>query len=366
MAKFCTQCGRPLADGEICNCSAVNQAPYQAPPVNPNPGSPIYTNGADGNSVNINLTGVAQSASSGWAKFKNQIGIGDPLVNEGDTFEKNKKIIPDVVKPNDGEVPVRQYEVANLRNRFLGIPYMRAIGRVQVTNKRVIFRAPGNCIAGRTSLQHEFAIDEIAGIEARREYVFNFWDFLLALIMLSIGGGIGTGITLGLTNGGYETFLSLVISLILAAGAGALFFMVKKHWLLKLLGLGAAVSPLVAVASINLSGWGEEFVGLITLLLAIPFAIISLLTVFIYAIRPNLALVIKAKSASASEAIDIRRKKVSIFGFLQAGAQNESMDHTGYTEILPMDDAEASIRELGAVINDIQKLGDFGIEKWRQ
>ena len=55
---------------------------------------------------------------------------------------------------------------------------------------------------------------------------------------------------------------------------------------------------------------------------------------------------------------------MSLLGF--AGGQNEKDDHTGYTEIWPEPDAEPSIREIGAMINDIQKLGDFGVEKWKQ
>lgn len=37
----------------------------------------------------------------------------------------------------------------------------------------------------------------------------------------------------------------------------------------------------------------------------------------------------------------------------------------GFNEILPENDAEKCIREISAMISDIQKLGDFGIEKWR-
>ncbi|MBO5333739.1 MAG: hypothetical protein J6B37_06465 [Clostridia bacterium] len=357
MAKFCTKCGRPLAEGEVCNC-AVAQAP-----VNPGPQATPVQQNANNGSVNINVTQVAANATGAWTKIKNQIGIGDPLINEGDAFEKGKRIIPDCVKPNDGEVPVRQYQIATLRNRILGITYTKAYGRIQVTNKRVIFRAPGRCLAGRTTLQHEFAIDEIAGIESRREYGFNFWDLIIGLIVYAIGGGIGFGIAGGISEMGQEGFLAFLFSIILAAGAGALFFLVKKKWLLKLLGLGAAVVPLWSLGSVQFSFWVEnEFLGMLMFLFAIPFTLISLLTLFLHAIKPNLALIVKTKSAS--EAIDIRRKKLPIFGVI--GGQNEKDDHTGYTEIWPEEDAELSIREIGAMINDIQKLGDFGIEKWKQ
>ena len=34
-------------------------------------------------------------------------------------------------------------------------------------------------------------------------------------------------------------------------------------------------------------------------------------------------------------------------------------------ELLPTAETETAIQEVGAIINDIQRLGDYGIEKWR-
>lgn len=334
MAKFCTKCGRPLVEGQQCVCSAPTQS-----------------------EVN-NQTGSSVSIGELWKKFKNQIGLGDPLTNERSAYENGMRIVPDCVKPNDSEIPVKQYKIATLRNRILGIPYTKAIGRMQITNKRIIFRAPGRCLVGRTTLQHEFAIDEIAGIESRREYVFNIWDLLGGLICFALGGAIGNALALALSDNGRETFLAFFISFLLACGAGALFSLVKKKWAVKLLGLGAATVPLMAFGMLY-SQMNEEFLGGLMTFIGIILLVLSIFTLFIHAISPNLALIVKTKAAS--EAMDIRRKKLSLFG----GAQNDKADHTGYTEILPEADAELSIREIGAVINDIQKLGDFGVEKWK-
>ena len=38
----------------------------------------------------------------------------------------------------------------------------------------------------------------------------------------------------------------------------------------------------------------------------------------------------------------------------------------GFSEVIPTDESETVIRELSALINDIQKLGDFGIDKWKK
>ena len=203
MASFCTQCGRPLNDGEVCYCSG------KAPTGNPSSAKELLN-----------------SSKGFWESMKNRMGIGDPDLNKGDAFENGKRIIPDCVKANEGEIPVKQYKVATLRNRILGIPYTKAVGRVQVTNKRVIFRAPGRCLAGRTTLQHEFAIDEIAGVEARREYVFNFWDLLFSIYTI-IAGLFVTSLILGMF--GYDADVARGIFGFIFGVAGCVpFFIMKK------------------------------------------------------------------------------------------------------------------------------------------
>jgi hypothetical protein len=54
---------------------------------------------------------------------------------------------------------------------------------MQVTNKRVIFRAAGRSVGGRISLQHEFSINEIAGIEAIRNFKFSA-QYLVGAILI--------------------------------------------------------------------------------------------------------------------------------------------------------------------------------------
>ena len=44
MARFCENCGRPLADGEVCNCTGTQGAPYTQPNyTQPNYTQPNYT-----------------------------------------------------------------------------------------------------------------------------------------------------------------------------------------------------------------------------------------------------------------------------------------------------------------------------------
>ncbi len=329
MAKFCTRCGKPLEEGQICSCSKQPQ---------------IDTS----------------SAKGFFETIKNRMGIGDPELNKDDAYETGKQIVPDCVKSNESEIPVKQYKVATLRNRIFGIPYTKAIGRLQVTNKRVIFRAPGKCLAGRTTLQHEFSIDEIAGIESRREYMFNIWDLIIGLLVASIGGSIAFGIVSALCMGSiYEgkVFWPTLLTLIVGIAGCIPFYNLKQKWLVKLLCLGGSVYPLYMMGTLLVSS-DHSFWGGLLVFLGSVFLVDLIIALIFNTIKPNLVLVIKTKSAS--EAIDIKRKKVGLFGISM-----DKEDHTGYTEILPEKDAEKSIREVGALINDIQKLGDFGIEKWK-
>jgi VIT1/CCC1 family predicted Fe2+/Mn2+ transporter len=115
--------------------------------------------------------------------MKNRMGIGDPARNATDIYERGKKIVPDSIKPDEGEIPVKQYNIAILRNLF---KFERSEGRMQITNKRMIFRAAGRSVGGRTTLQHEFAINEIAGIEAIRNYKFSLQYLIGAILIICL------------------------------------------------------------------------------------------------------------------------------------------------------------------------------------
>ena len=333
MACFCNKCGRPIADGESCSCS-------------PKPVAEGATKKAEG---------VMDTAKDYMESMKNRMGIGDPELNKGDAYESDKLIIPDCVNSNEGEIPVKQYNVATLMNRIFAIPYAKAIGRLQVTNKRVIFRAPGRTLAGRTTLQHEFAIDELAGIEARREYVFNLWDLIVGFLVTSVGFLVSLLVSSIWKD---SRAASVIMAFVFGIGFVIPFFTVKKRWLIKLISLSCSYMTMFSVSSLSAlysritdsNGFGFlsfmlGFLGVISLGFA-------LFTLFVYSIKPNLVLIIKTKSAS--DAICIKRRR------------NAFVEHTGYSEVIPAEDAERCIREINAMINDIQKLGDFGIEKWKK
>ena len=392
MANFCVYCGKPLVAGQPCQCRtpvapAAPAAPTYTPTPAAAPAAPAYTpnptaapaptyaptyNPAptyappaqQGPEISAKKLD-ADTVKGFWEKMKNRMGIGNPELNQGDAFETGKKIVPECISANEGEVPVKQYTVAKLRNRVLGIPYTTAMGKLQVTNKRVIFRAPGRCMAGRTTLQHEFAVDELAGIEARREYVFNGWDLLFGMIVAFLGGTLILRLMAEIFSSGMDktdTLFAMLLMLGIGVGGCIPFFTMKKRWYLKMLCLGASLMTLSTWApTVSRAGkWQDvgfyEFIGDISGYLVYPVLACFIFALLVNAIKPNLVLSIKTKSALG--AIDIRRRQMIRFS-------GRMEDGTGYGEVLPLDDAERCIREVNAVITDIQKLGDFGIEKWK-
>ena len=92
----------------------------------------------------------------------------------------------------------------------------------------------------------------------------------------------------------------------------------------------------------------EIIASIITIILVINLIIVCLV--------PELRIVIKTKSAG--EALQIRKK---VWGFFL----KQNNEYTDFGEVLPWEDTDKAINELGALIDDIQTMGDLAIEKWQ-
>lgn len=382
MSSFCVYCGRPLADGEVCRCTAPRPATPQyrsAPPMGapgaprpmnaqpaprpmPAPGAPY---GAPAPAYGVPAPQPAGPSKSFFRRLFERMGFYNPEDETFDAFETNKKIVPDCITPNDNEVPVKQYTVARLRSRILGIPYERALGKLQITNKRVLFRAAGRNLGGRTNLNHEFAIDEIAGMEVKRDRIFLIGDLLLSLIVAFVCMGVGAMVATLLAKVD-SVFGLFFLSFLLLSAAIIPFFLLNKKWLVKAIcaaaGVGTAFTAASALSFMNVAASymshsarrGGNGAGLAAVLLGIiGFVCFVLLIIsqLMFSFKPNLVLRIKVKSAG--NVIDLSRK-------------TRHEENTGFTEIIPAEDIDASVKEAFSIITDIQKLGDFAIEKWKK
>lgn len=360
---FCTKCGRQLNDGEQCGCTAqqsqqANQQSYQQQPN----GQQFFSDetkahmkraaGEFSEGMKATATATASSAKESFDSFRRTI-------RSKSAYERGQQIIPDTIKANESEIPIRQYDhIAKLRSRC---KLTWAEGKMQLTNKRLIFRAPGRClISGNTVLQHEFAIDDIAGIELRRDHRFSFLDFLIGYLISFVGClPMAAFSALGIESPAISVILALLASVALLVP----FFKIgSEKRRLKLFVFACLASSFLSIF-MTLGIRHEFFTGL-GIIVAIPLAIVLIYLYLRVIFQPNLNITVKTNSGTG--AIEIRRKhKPFGLGVLFGFGSGQIVEYTGYDEVLPDVDTDRAVRELGAIINDIQKLGDFAVEKWR-
>jgi len=472
MMMFCEKCGNRLrADDMMCSLCD----------------SPVSSSGSQRSEAeHSEFSGkkAATTARGFLESMKNRMGIGEPERNATDAYERGLNIVPDSISADDNEIPVKQYDVAILRNL---LKLERAEGRMQITNKRVIFRACGRSIRGRTTLQHEFSMAEISGIEAQRNFKFSFLHLLAAILLSIVAASLVLLLTSPLNTLSFpphvrnaqsvaqvanseaqqarqaesdalnaedwarqnEMFLieeiaraeeavrvatteqerqeaiqwrawaeeelieaeeavewaeedveiaierrqiaeerarmatqrmertvqtwNVIIGILgIAVTVGGMlpFFLLYKRFALKLFilnfsgTLGTSIFyGVVMMRMMDVVGFGFGGIvqGLLSPLVAGPFGvllfvhtIVVLACIILFCFVPNLVISIKNKGGMA-QAVNIRRDTIFT---------RRTETGTGFGEILPMEEAEKSIREMGAIINDIQTLGDLGVQKW--
>ena len=138
------------------------------------------------------------------------------------------------------------------------------------------------------------------------------------------------------------------------------FFVIKKHFWIKYIALSAAMGVMAGICSIPTIAFDistGEFVPNILDIVLCAVTILAVVNLIILSFVPDLRICIKTKSAS--EAVRIRRKVRGFFG-------RQPMEYTDFSEVLPSEDTDRAINELGSLIDDIQTMGDYAIEKWKE
>ena len=339
MAKFCTQCGKPLTEGEICNCQRKKEEKinYQQNNISkksqqktqqemkPQP-KPIHTI-EENNSISI--------STEDWVPIRKLIGIGES--NGSDVqgcFERGKKIVPDLIAPCEQEVSVKQYHICNARSRIRGLWQE---GRIQITNKRVLFRLSGRSWIGRAMDHTEFTIDEVAGVSLSNGVRFAIWDFIIGAMISALAMALGAAV------GSMPAFLAYIVAIVMAA----VFFVLKKKYFVKALVLAVSLGA-ISTSAVHIM-YGHEFWGGMGLFLALIIAVLYIVSLFLFALKPSLSIAVTTKCASAEPIYIWSRQTMA-----------------SVMEILPGEDADVAIEEIGSMIMDIQKLGDLGVKKWKE
>ena len=354
--SFCTRCGQELIDGQEHICPADNNTNTANYEEKQNRAFSVNGNG-ETIGVSINKEAVQQKYNN----FKSQVdSAASDFQNANlDSFERGKRIVPDIIAANDGEVPIKQYNIAKLRTR---ITLSKAEGRLQVTNKRVIFRATGRSIMGKVTLHEEFSVSELAGAEFRNRPEFNIFNFFVALIITGLFGAAGFGISNELENG-FFTFLAIVLALVVIPGWFVIGLLLRKMNSYNKF----YVPRLIVVALIGgfLAGrtfdYGEGINYFNTVLFGL-LDLLALINVLLIAFVPNL--VIKIKTKGSHSGIEVMKEEpMALLAFLFGKAKE---DNSGFLEVLPWVDTDIAIKEFGTMIDDINTLGDAAIEKWKQ
>ena len=251
---------------------------------------------------------------------------------------KEKTLVPDKLKLCDGEIPIKQYHCATEESKLLGLSVKSFI---QVTNKRIIYCRMGTSFLGPKVYQAEAPLSDVSSVLFARGFKVN----LLSLILSIIAYGFITGIAVLLSKWG-ETFgiISLVLGILgLGAYFGLKFFYGKKDLGISLYG----ISALLATA-----GLGTLVAGIVAPLFLIAGAPILLKMIT----TKYFGLSIGSKSAS--------NYPINAGGIEAFGMTGDVLD--GFISAVPSDNIDVVERELNAMILDIQQLGDYGIEKWKE
>jgi len=381
--SFCTQCGNPLGEGQACICTShVEPVPLQ---------DAISTDA----SPEISFTDSAIKPEPaperlqppppipGRSKYverptivKSVKDMGKAAISDTGTYDGTTQLVSDYVSPISGEVSVKRYHVATLRS-FLR--FTHAAGHLEITNRRIIFRAEKRSFGRKTIIQREHNIEEIAGLEAVSNHRFSFARLTVGFFTIIIFAALAAWGVIALTHGrlmeeahigtmmsrpsltmvlpwaldglleGWPpdiASISMIGGLIAGFGGIALFFLIRgKVWPKQVL-LGISVGGFGAVAlTYNLY-------ASILLVLSMFIAVFGLV---LFSWLPDLVISVRSKEGVVVPIVRGRRFTDALHG--SAGA--------GYAEVAPNVETEAVIRELGAVISDIQRLGDDGVDMWR-
>ncbi len=354
--EFCPKCGRRISSGEICSCGGnIDEKYINAAEITIEPEEPPKPE-------------VAQQPDVREENKKGLFGAISRLrkyIKDYSDYETDVRIVPDIVRPNNNEIPIKQFSrVAVLRSP---LKLSWALGKIQVTNQRFIFRAAGRSLLnGKTSLQQEFSIDAISGIDIQKDYHINILNIVLAVVSF-LAGHFFFGITLHPSNSGPVPFSIVPVALICALlllwcyiGIGKGKY-VSKIFLLG--GIFSCMAELTEYAAIH----GRTFAFIGTFLLLAASVAVSAWAIVKKIFTPNISITVK--SMAGKEVIEIRRRQsggiLSVVGMLFGGRIRDT-DFTGFGEVFPSEDSEAAIRELGAIINDIQRMGDYAVDKWKE
>ena len=316
--SFCMECGSELNEHGLCpnaDCVSNNKAESKVE--------------FSDEHVTDNHVGVKNAASFNGENAKKSIENYADSVKSSIEKEKDKLIVPECVDADENEVPVKQYDIARLQSIMKG---SFAEGRLQITNKRVLFRANGISFTGPTTMQTEFSIEEIGGIEIRKEPRFDFFTTLIQVLFFIFAYLLAEPTSYDIYS---NSIIGTIVALAITAGAVAGFVFLKQKRLFRYL----LVSLLFAAMPINTYN-----ANVLQQLMVIVVGALFVISFLSNAFARNL--VVRVTTKGGSPATEIRRKD-GWFSF-------QHNEYTGFSQVIPGPDVDLAIKELGSIIRAVQ------------
>ena len=278
------------------------------------------------------------------------------------------QIIRNHLSPAEGEIVVRTYHCTTISPVFALIG-LKIDGYLTVTNKRLVYFSEGSSlfgVAGSSKHYDEVPLADVANISLSRGTRFSFLRLLGGLLFGQIPAVIVTSLlllALSASGGGNPYMIRLCVFLqLFAAGLLVLSSLsISRESVVRFM---LAASGLLLVASLPAlalaSGRGLPPLSPIykqaMLILSVPLLGYWLWCLYWFIRREYLIMAIKSKTNWPPS---IRIEGVSWWGRINVAADVAK-------GMAPAVDAESMFKELGAMLTDIQTLGDHGIKKWEQ
>jgi hypothetical protein len=276
-------------------------------------------------------------------------------------------ILNKTVTACDGEVSVKSYLCTSFSSMLFGI---KADGYLEVTNKRLLFQAAGMGATKHKSVIHsEVPISEVVGVNIYKGKGFNLLRFIggliLTLFIVIIVAAIITPL-LSFLNDSPTTYQFIIWALF----AGVLYFAyvnrdtrenddsiiqsnIKDNSFKELALVAVGLGFLLTLARESIGLYSQFGSGKF----AIPvFLIVLLFALYRFSKKSAFSLFIHSKSSS--NAI-VRISGPSPMGAASSAASKALTAKPGVDSLLVL-------QELGAVILDLQNMGEYGIEKWKK
>lgn len=269
------------------------------------------------------------------------------------------------IKLAEGEKTIKGYLCTYYKSKIFGL---KANGNLIVTNKRIIFHAQGSAVSGNSIIQSEIPVENVAGLTSFKGNSFTFWTFLGVFLAGIVGSNIVATLISTIRTQSYDAFL--VVGWILAAIAflASFYFPFQRIWrsilvflasaLIGIMGSGNLISAITSAlnpfGSLMGNSYGSSFGAFFMTLIAAGLFIYGIVCTVKYSFRPVFSLNIIASNGNSAP-ISIGN---GLVGFSSSAASRALTAE-------PAQDSEKVVSELGALILDIQKMGDLAIEKWK-